>query len=216
MKDIFSFGIDVSTSPEGVTIKNQKGKPDKHIARWISLAAPFPIPDPEDASIIYPTIEHYLAAMKLKYASDKPQLAVTLMSDKGNIHQSFLIQRRTNAVRNETLKDFDLQAKEALEVRKKMTKTELAPLRVTINEEEWALIKDTILMNALRYRWEHDRRFHDIVEEARRANKYLLYSTNVAAVASDLGGKRSIKTGKIEGENKVGRFIMEIAGFEFR
>jgi hypothetical protein len=31
----------------------------------------------------------------------------------------------------------------------------------------------------------------------------------------ELGGVRSITTSKIEGQNKVGLFIMEIAGFRF-
>ena len=33
-------------------------------------------------------------------------------------------------------------------------------------------------------------------------------------IASELGGTRDFDTGKIKGENKIGRFIMEIAGFK--
>jgi len=43
----------------------------------------------------------------------------------------------------------------------------------------------------------------------------LLYSTKIASVASELGGTRSLTTGIIEGENLVGRIIMELAGFKF-
>jgi broad specificity polyphosphatase/5'/3'-nucleotidase SurE len=53
------------------------------------------------------------------------------------------------------------------------------------------------------------------VEAARNLGKYLLYTTKIAAVASELGGTRSLATSMIEGENKVGRFIMELAGFKF-
>jgi hypothetical protein len=70
-------------------------------------------------------------------------------------------------------------------------------------------------MDALRYRWEKDQRFHNGVEAARNAGKYLLYTTKIASVASELGGTRSLASSQIEGENKVGRFMMEIAGFRF-
>jgi hypothetical protein len=70
-------------------------------------------------------------------------------------------------------------------------------------------------MDALKYRWEHDKRFRDAVEAARGAGKYLLYSTKIAAIASELGGTRDITSGIIQGDNKVGRFIMELAGFKF-
>jgi hypothetical protein len=54
------------------------------------------------------------------------------------------------------------------------------------------------------------------VEAARNAGKYLLYTTKIASVATELGGTRSLATSIIEGENKVGRFIMELAGFKFK
>jgi hypothetical protein len=214
-REVFTFGIDVGVSPTNVKVKNEKGTIDKHIARWLSLAAPFPIPDPDMPDVTYPSVEHYLAGMKLKYASNNPKLAVELMSSKGTIHQSFLATRMADKIRKDTPRDFELLAKEASEVRRKLTKSELNTYRTVINENEWTLFKDKVLMDALRYRWEHDRRFHDIVEAAREAGKYLLYTTNIAAVASELGGKRSIKTERIEGENKVGLYIMELAGFRF-
>jgi mRNA (guanine-N7-)-methyltransferase len=214
-REVFTFGIDVGVSPSNVSIKNEKGLADKHMARWLSLAAPFPIPDPDTPEITYPTIEHYLAAMKLKYASNKPELAAQLMSSKGSIHQPYLTTRMTDKIRKDSPRDFELLAKEASDVRKKLTKTELNAYRASIDENEWLLVKDKVLMDALRYRWEHDRRFHDIVEASRTAGKYMLYSTSIAAASSELGGKRSIKTEQIDGENKVGRYIMELAGFQF-
>ena len=96
-----------------------------------------------------------------------------------------------------------------------MTKTELNKFRVVFDEDKWIPVKDRVLMDALKYRWEHDKRFRETVEAARNAGKYLLYSTKISSVASELGGTRSLSTSVIEGENKVGRFIMELAGFKF-
>ena len=103
--------------------------------------------------------------------------------------------------------------KEAKEIRSVLTKTSLNKYKIVAYEDKWDLMKDEELKKALEYRWKHDQRFHDTVEAARTARKYLLYSTKTAPL--ELGGKRSIKTGKIEGENKVGRMIMEIAEYQF-
>ena len=209
--EIFRFGTEARQVDIGV---KQNGKKDLNVSRWISLSAPFPIPDPDDPEIKYPSIEHYLAAMKLK-TSNKPNLAKELMSSVGKIHQDFNTKRRTESVKPESPRDFELQAEETIEVRKKMTKTYLNQYRTTIEDTKWIPIKDKVLMDALRYRWEHDKRFRDTVETARNAGKYLLFSTKIASIASELGGTRDLKTGTIQGDNKVGRFIMEIAGFKF-
>ena len=210
--EIFRFGTEARQLDIGV--KNDSGKKDINVSRWLGIAAPFPIPDPDDAEIKYPSIEHYLAAMKLK-TSNKPNLAKDLMSTTGKIHQDFSNKRRTEKVKEESPRDFELLAEEATEVRKKMTKTYLNQFRTTIEDTKWIPIKDKILIDALRYRWEHDKRFRETVEAARNAGKYLLFSTKIASIASELGGTRDISTGIIQGENKVGRFIMEIAGFKF-
>jgi hypothetical protein len=77
--EVFRFGVDARQA-DVLGVKDNKGKKDPNIGRWLGLAAPFPIPDPDDPSIKYPTIEHYLAAMKLKMASNKPNLAKDLCS----------------------------------------------------------------------------------------------------------------------------------------
>jgi len=212
--EIFRFGVDARQA-DILGVKDDKGKKDVNVGRWLGLAAPFPIPDPDDVAIKYPTVEHYLAAMKLKLASNKPQLAKDLMSTSGRIHQDFALKRRAESVKPESPRDFELLADEAADVRKKMTKTYLNQYRVAFDDTKWIPIKDKVLMDALQYRWEHDKRFRDAVEAARSAGKYLLYSTKIAAVASELGGTRSLASSMIEGENKVGRIIMELAGFKF-
>jgi hypothetical protein len=212
--EVFRFGVDARQA-DILSIKDAAGKKDLNVGRWLGLAAPFLQIDSEDNSIKYPSIEHYLTAMKFKLASNKPELAKTLMSTAGKIHQDFALKRRVESVKQESPRDFELLAEEAADVRKKMTKTHLNQYRVVFDEDKWIPVKDRVLMDALKYRWEHDRRFRETVEAARNAGKYLLYSTKIASVASELGGTREISSSKISGENKVGRFIMEIAGFKF-
>lgn len=207
--EVFRFG------PEARQADLLKIK-DINAGRWLSLSAPFPIPDPDDSNTVYPTIEHFLAGMKLKMASNKPELAKTLMSSTGKIHQEFLTKRRAEGTpKLESARDFELLLDEVTDVRKKMQKTQLNQYRVIFNDTKWAPIKEKLIMDALEYRWERDDRFHKIVESAREQGKYMLYSTKVGTNASELGGIRDIKTSTIQGGNIIGKFIMTIAGFVF-
>ena len=208
--ELFRFGATARQVDIGV--KDEKGGKDMNVSRWLGISALFPIPDP-DEPVKYPSIEHYIAAMKLKYASNNPDLAKSLMSTDGKIHQKYTLKRST--VKNPSPPYDELLLEESNEVMKAMTKTSLNSFRTIIDEKKWIPVKDKVLMDALSYRWEHDKRFRDTVEAVRNAGKYLLYSTKFASVASELGGTRSLSTSTIEGDNKVGRFIMEIAGFKF-
>jgi hypothetical protein len=213
--EVFRFGLDARQA-DILGVKDDKGKKDLNVGRWLSLGAPFPIPDPDDPSVKYPTIEHYLAAMKLKMASNKPGLAKELMSTGGKIHQDYALKRRTESVKPESARDYELLAMEVADVRKKMTKTYLNQYRVVFDDNKWIPVKDNVIMDALRHRWENDKRFRDTVEAARNMGKYLLYSIKGTTTnASELGGTRSLASGIIEGDNKIGRFIMELAGFKF-
>ena len=165
-------------------------------ARVLSPSNFFPIKDGEDE---YPTLFHYMAAMKHKYASDKPELATQLFSTAGLIHQRFLRS----------------MAKPGANV-KKLTQVELAevqspPTKAAFQEGLWLTLKDAELRKALEYRLAHDARFAAIVEAARRKKLYLLYYTGTGA-GSELGGKRTA-TGTIDGQNKVGEMMMQIAKF---
>lgn len=207
--ELFRFGPEVAG-------KNSLKIKDDMAVRWLSPSAPFPISDPDDPSIKYPSIEHYMAGMKLKKASNVPDLAVKLMSTNGSIHQGFLNKRRLEGgIKPESTRDYQLVNDEINEIKKKMTKTALLQYRATIDEIKWSMIKDDVLRTAIEYRWINDARFHTIVEAARNQGKYLLYSIKGSGANSELGGVRSVTTSQIVGENKVGRTIMEVAGFVF-
>jgi len=213
--EVFRFGPDVPSS-DVLGLTTPGGKKDSYIGRWMSLAGRFPIPDAEDESIVYPTIEHFLAGMKIKHASNKPQLAKEIMSSTGSIHRAFALKRVGKSIEPESGEDFKLLLDEVTMVRKKIsTKTNLNQYRLVINDIVWNSIKDKYLMEALAYRFKRDARFIAGVTAARDRGKYLLYSTTASLGGSELGGVRNLASKKILGENKVGRFIMEIAEFKF-
>jgi len=165
-------------------------------ARVLAPSTFFPIKDGEDD---YPTLDHYMAAMKHKYASDKPELATELFTTGGLIHQQFL----------RSMAKPGANAKKIAQV--ELAEVQRPPKKAVFQEGFWLTLKDAELRKALEYRLAHDARFAAIVEAARRKKLYLLYYTGTGA-GSELGGKRTA-AGTIDGQNKIGEMIMQIAKF---
>lgn len=192
---------------------------DPGAARWLALSAPFPIEDKE-TKIKYPSVNHYLAAMKYKLATDKPEIAENLLSSTGTIHSKYLRQREQVAKHHKAGKDkaevseqedSEMLRAEAAEVAEAALEKTIKRYRATFDEAKWVVAKDKVLEEALQQRWDHDARFHKIVEAARKQQKYLLYYNGTSTV-SNFGGIYR-KDGTIEGENLVGYLIMKIAKF---
>ena len=188
---------------------------DPDAARWLAPSAPFDITDPE-TKISYPSLEHYLAAMKYKTATNKPELAEALFSQTGTIHKEFLAQEKTESAQGTRAlsaeRNHELLKAERKKVADEMSTAAFKKYRVEYKEPEWNSVKDSFLRIALTQRWERDARLRRIVEAAKAKGVYLLYYTG-PGTASDLGGKRTAD-GTIDGENKVGRILMELAGFK--
>jgi predicted NAD-dependent protein-ADP-ribosyltransferase YbiA (DUF1768 family) len=100
---------------------------------------------------------------------------------------------------------------ESTAVRDAIRPTAFKKYKSVFDEAQWAVQKDDILKEGLRQRWETDARFRKIVEAARQKGMTLLYYTP-GSNASNLGGVRK-NSGVIEGENKMGKMILELAGF---
>jgi hypothetical protein len=188
------------------------GDPDA--GRWLSLIAPFPIKD-EETGTIYPSVEHFYAGMKYKLATDRPALAISVMSQQGQVHQFYLRQRQTETGAGDRAlasdRDWTLLKEEGAEVKRQSRPEAIAKYGAMYNDAAWLAAKDGVLRTALEYRWKHDKRLRTAVEGARNANKYLLYYTGSAS-GSELGGKRTLE-GLIDGANKVGKILMELANF---
>lgn len=190
---------------------------DSGAARWLALSAPFPIKDGSDE---YPTVNHYLAAMKYKHATDKPELAADLFSSKGTIHTKYLRLREQIASKHAQEKekkqvkeaeDQELLRTEAGDVADAALPKTIKRYKAQYDEAKWIAHKDEVLKEALTQRWKHDARFRKIVEAARQQGKYLLYYTGSTTI-TNFGGIRK-EDGHIEGENQVGKIIMEVAGY---
>jgi predicted NAD-dependent protein-ADP-ribosyltransferase YbiA (DUF1768 family) len=204
--EVFQFYTDASVA------KDILGIEDPGAARWLAPGAPFPI---KDGDVVYPTVEHYIAGMRAKLATNKPELAVTIFSREGTIHQRFLNDRlgMTNGGTKQLPEeeDHELLKTELAAVKAAMGGVSLKKSRAVVDEAKWATEKDGVLQEALKQRWTLDKRFRKIIETARNQGKYLLYYTPGAT--TNLGGKRDRNTGQIDGDNKVGKFMMSLAGY---
>jgi predicted NAD-dependent protein-ADP-ribosyltransferase YbiA (DUF1768 family) len=210
LEEIFQFYNDASQAD-----KLKIGDPDA--ARWLSPSAPFPIKDLE-TDTTYPSVEHYIAGMKYKLATNKPELAKNLFSQEGEVHQSFLRTRATESAQGAraltATRDHELLKSERSKVMDEsnpLGPTGMKKYRATFDEGKWFTVKDGVLREALRQRWEKDARLRKILEAVKAKGRILLYYTGTGS-GSDLGGKRSTD-GYIDGENKVGRILMELAGW---
>jgi mRNA (guanine-N7-)-methyltransferase len=182
----------------------------KYAARWMAPNAPFPIMDLTDNTDknIYPSITHFLIAMKFKYASNKLD-KVKEFSNEGTIHQSFIRARLSERVSKGVLSDdvhYDLLDKE-LKTIEKESRTELRKANTGFNESKWATVKDDLLRSAIQQRLKDDKWFCIIVNAVIVQNKYLLYFDTET---SEMGGVRKAD-GTIKGENKYGKYILELA-----
>jgi predicted NAD-dependent protein-ADP-ribosyltransferase YbiA (DUF1768 family) len=190
---------------------------DKLALRWISPGSSFPIQDPVTASETYPSIEHFLAGMRYKVATDKPGLAQALFGPTGVIHQKFLrlrdAERGVGAGAKALTDDRDaeLTVEELKEVHGEMRLTGMKKRGAKFDEAKWNNVKDELLTEAVRQRYSKDMRFRTILEAAKQQGKTLLFFTGSAS--SEYGGKQT-REKTLEGENKLGKAMMEIAGFE--
>ena len=207
LAELFQFYNDASQVD-----KLKLGDPDA--ARWLSPSAPFPIMDDE---VTYPSVEHYLAGMKYKMATNKPELAAKIFSQEGEVHQSFLRTRATESAQGARAltaqRDHDLLKAERAKVLEESAvgTTGMKKYRATFDEGKWFGVKDGLLRAALKQRWDKDQRLRGILTAVKAKGLVLLYFTGPGS-GSDLGGKRTSE-GYIDGENKVGKILMELAGW---
>ena len=221
--EIFTIGL-------AALQRNDLKMKDPKAGRWLSLSAPFAIPDPlpkelggqeDEPTVWYPSIEHYLAGMKLKHAIRLPNASEystlhTIMSREGTIHQKELAKRTSD-------EDYASWTRESTAIRSYMRNPiNVEKAKGRIDDTLWNPIRGQVLRNAIRYRFLQDGRFQKIVLAARNDNqapKYLLHVNHVKngnnGGASELYGVRNPSTEMIEGENEVGKAIMEVGGFIF-
>jgi SAM-dependent methyltransferase len=200
--EIFIFYADAATS----TDKLKSGYKDG--GRWLAPYAPFII---MDGTTEYPTMEHYIAAMKYKLASNSPEMARGLFARDGQIHNDLLQQRLTKAGGRPLSVDMDQEFLKKENDMVKLRSGQGAMNKVGFNVIKWAIVKDKVIEEAIQQRMTRDAKFKKIVDAAKAQGVYLLYYTGSSG-GSELGGVRR-PDGRIDGDNRIGKTIMRLAGY---
>jgi hypothetical protein len=182
-----------------------------YAGRHLAPNAPFRIVDPNDPSQTqYPSITHFIAAMKFKYATSKPEYA-SIFEIEGPIHKQYRAARvaktKGKTAKPLTKEDHNKLLLQETDDVEKEALDKLNESGINFDETRWVAKKDELLTSAIRQRLTQDKWFCIIVSAALTQKKYLLYDVD----NSELGGKRNPKTDKIEGLNKYGEFIMQLA-----
>ena len=86
--------------------------------------------------------------------------------------------------------------------------------KLPLDDAKWATIKDEYYRRGLEDRWARDELFHKIVDAAKQAKKYMLYyqTEKTGDPTGEFSGILQ-ENGRVSGGNKIGRLIMEVAGF---
>jgi hypothetical protein len=213
-KDVVQFNEESSETLKNLELDDKYAS---YAGRYLAPNTPFRIRDENDTNTdeltedqqLYPSITHFMAAMKFKYASNRPDYAEKF-SRAGPIHQFWLNERevaRKNK-RNKQLSrdDYNKFVKsESDEVERELYKLINQP-DVGFEEATWSTVKDALLQQAIAQRLRGDKRFCVIVNAVILQKKYLLYTNK----KTELGGERSAN-GTIQGQNKYGRYILQLA-----
>ena len=207
--DIFQFHVDAPLND-----RNKVG--DKGAARWLAPIARFPVSDGDDE---YPTLEHYIAAMRYKYgATEKDGSPVpksflqAMFGSEGSIHQRALrAEVRERGDSNIDEEKLRVILKEEFDELQKQTKNSAIKANGFVpNDSGWAKHREQVLRVGLRQRWETDERFRKAVIALMKQNKYLLYYSPLVGLSYYAGMRKANKT--IEGDNMIGKILMQIAG----
>jgi predicted NAD-dependent protein-ADP-ribosyltransferase YbiA (DUF1768 family) len=205
INDLLQFHIDITPID-----KLKLG--DKNASRWLSPIAPFPV---TDDGVEYPSLEHFIGAMKYKVATDKANKAPQLFGTEGSIHQASMRKKLAKELGGKVLTEderFELYKEEMAAINAATKPAGFKQQGAKYDEGAWSANKRDVLMEGLGQRWNNDARFRKIVEAARNQGKYLLYSVGTTGT-SDIGGIYKPKEKRIEGDNLIGKLIMELAGF---
>jgi hypothetical protein len=216
LSEIFQFYID---APE-IQSKQQDPlgvqKVDRYAASRLATIFPSRIEDvQEDGSIVvYPSVEHYVAAMMIKRCAGNAAIAKALFFEEGYIHNDFISKRRTKKITEKTFKQYQESLKEEYKaIQDALKPDELRKYRITgFTVSACTEVMLEAYREGYRQRMERDETFRAIMA---RASEKQLYLLNFDPAGTDLSGRRLKSDKTIKGNNKIGKILMDLAGIPY-
>jgi predicted NAD-dependent protein-ADP-ribosyltransferase YbiA (DUF1768 family) len=178
---------------------------DKHWRRYISTFTPYAFKDTTNPAIVYPSMEAALGAAKYMLATNKPELGAQLFSLTGNIHQGYEMKKPGKSADEVAT----LIEEEGSAMRDAQKPAAFRKTAAKFNQEAWDAVKERVIADLVRQRYEGDARFREILNALATQKARLVYFT--AGGSTEMSG--SLKPdGSIEGENLLGRAYMKQVG----
>ena len=194
---------------------------DKHWRRYISTFAPFRFRDMTNPAISYTSLEAALGSAKYQFATNRPELGPQIFAATGNIAQATEEKRLkllggvaggAGARGLSEDQEAELVAEEGLAMRDAQKLAAFKKTGAKFNPEQWDAIKERVLVEYVRQRYEGNAHFREILNAVAAQKARLVYY--VAGSANELSG--TIKAdGSIEGENLYGRALMRAVGMHY-
>ena len=178
---------------------------DKNWRRYISTFSLFPFKDTTNPAIVYPSMEAALGALKYALASNKPELGAQIFSIAGNIHQKYEAQKPGKTADEVAA----LIEEEGIAMRDAQKPPAFRKTGTKFNQEAWDAVKERVLADLVRQRYEGDEHFRKILAALAKLKARLVYYTQGGT--TELSG--SEKEGVIQGDNLLGRAYMKQIGF---
>jgi hypothetical protein len=186
-------------------LKDDVGIGRKDWARYISTFAKSNLQDINDPAIVYPSLEAAFASERFKIGTKSPQLGAKLFGYEGNLHQKYLKEPITSEERK-----YELLEDEGKEIRDMIVPTYIKKtLGAKWDETAWLGKRDEVMMAYIKQRYEKDPDFRAILDAIKEKGGILVHYNGPRP--SEMGG--IVKGDVIEGENKLGKMYMAVAGF---
>jgi hypothetical protein len=206
--------IDLQETAKGPFVINPEAKePDLRLGaeladwpRYLLPGTPREIVDRMDLAIKYPSVEAAIAAAKYQVATDKPELGAQLFRVEGAIHQKFQAEREKTM---DTEKLQQIMDNETAAVRVASGLNKMKAYKATWTKEAWDKQKEDVYRFYLDQRYRVDERFREMIRAIKGVGGEILFANG--REPSELGVGVLIDGTVVGGENKVGRWMMELA-----
>jgi hypothetical protein len=147
---------------------------------------------------LYPNIEYFLGAMRIKFVSTQPKL-FTSMGYSGDTHQAFAVSLKEATPFSE--KQFGIIEEESAALKKYVAKLNKSQ-KIQFNDIVWNEIRSTIILFAIRYRFQHDKLFQHIIQTLADASYVIDNSVS--------GNNAQLESGKVK--SAIANAIIAITG----
>ena len=218
---------DVIPIPEGAAVSKEfivsaaNHTPDMRLGasladwpRFMSLGTLVEITDMHNPTVKYPSIESAIAAAKYQVATDKAELGPQIFRVEGAVHAKWDKEREKIMSTMPAGEERERAMEKTVDDQVAMTRvasgmSKMKAYKATYTKEAWDAQKEPVYRAYLRQRYEKDERFREMVFAIREAGGQILFANGTEP--SELGVGIRLDGSVAGGENKVGRWMMELA-----